>query len=158
MSNYFSEALERYLMVSRNKKGNLIGYSTSASFGDILEIAMEEDFIIGTYIDNERALLMSEFYELAGPKDIIVEFEHILGYVWLIETDRPIDLSRAFGFRAIGILSEEDKSLLKSVLDGNPIPRNKRGLNVPYNNPTYPQNVFKAQEKKRLGSLFTNLG
>jgi len=119
----------------------------NVNFGDVIEISHNNQLLIAVYIDDNEALLMSEFWEFAREKDIIVNFSHPIADKWIIELDKRLYDVR--NFVVIGSLTDEDKQLLSDILGGKELPPSKTGPKIPPN-PKDPRMKFSAEEAKKV--------
>ncbi len=130
------------------------GKNTVANFGDVIEMVNDEQLLIAVYIGNQEALLMSEFWEFAREKDLIVEFDHPIAERWIIELDQR--LYEVKSFNIVGKLLNEDIKLLTSILNGAEIPSHKSGPKVPPNT-VDPRIKFGIEETKKVLSYNRNI-
>ncbi|MGC9168810.1 MAG: hypothetical protein ACP5GK_07845 [Desulfurella sp.] len=124
------------------------------SFGDIIEI-YEPEFAIAVYIEDNTAILMSNFWEFATNSDMFVDVSHPIADKWIIELDKRIFLDNA-KYSHYGKLNENDINLLKKALDGEELPPSKTGPKVPFN-PKDARYKFKFEELKKTLKFNKNL-
>ncbi len=121
---------------------------TNAKFGDVVEILSNDTILIAVYIDDSQALLMSEYWELARHKDLIVSFKHALSNKWIIQLDKRLYNVKSYSIA--GNLSENDIEILKlTLLDHKPLPLDKTGPKIPPN----PEDIrmkFSEEEMKKV--------
>jgi hypothetical protein len=91
---------------------------------------------------------MSEFVELGTNLDFIVKINHVIAEEWIIQTNKRIYLTGKETYRINGELSENDKAILKDIIEGKPIPASLCGPKVPPNNKD-PRMKFRKEELKK---------
>ncbi len=119
----------------------------SANFGDCLEIVSEDEILIAVYIGDNQALLMSEFWEFAREKDIIVDFSHAIADKWIVQLDKR--LYNIKDFSVVGSLFEDDKKILLDAISGKPLPKEKTGPKIPPNPKDF-RTKFAIKELKKI--------
>ncbi len=119
----------------------------NVNFGDVIEILFSNQLLVAVYVGNQEALLMSEFWEFAREKDLIVEFNHSIANKWIIQLDKR--LYEVKNFSIAGSLSDSDKQMLRDVLAGKELPPSKTGPKIPPN-PEDPRMKFGVEEAKKV--------
>lgn len=117
-------------------------------FGDVIEIYIDNRLLMAAAVDDDEAILMSEFWEFATHTDMIVCIEHPIANKWIIETDKRLYLTPIIKYKICSTLKDEDKKILKDVLKGQPMPAEKSGSKLPFNKKD-PRYKFKLEELKK---------
>jgi hypothetical protein len=119
-----------------------------AEFGDVIEICFQNQMFVAVVIDENTAILMSDFWEFATNTDMVVNFDHVVANKWIVEVDKRMYLEPLVIYNIVGSLSTNDIKILEKVLDGRPIPPEKSGPKVPLNKKD-PRYKFKMEELKK---------
>jgi hypothetical protein len=148
--DFLSEIFSIYKRSSSNKIEAPEQMSNQTlQFGDIIEIYTHNQLLIAVAISESEAMLMSEFYELGTHTDLIIQMQHPIAEKWIIQTDKRLYLSSETKYNICCSLNEEDKTILKDIIEGkSSIPIEKSGPKTPLN-PKDPRYKFKRSELKK---------
>jgi len=128
--------------------------------GDIVQIICCDKIFIAVAIDQFKSYIMSEFWELATPNDIIVSTECLHVHKWLVETDQVIYFNLYLIYNIVGSLDKEYKQIVKCVYKSKEFLVKQFGSIVNSKdqmNCRDPRSKFKKEEAKKVLELNKHL-
>jgi len=120
----------------------------TTKFGDIIEIYIHDQLLIAAAVSDSEAILMSEFIEFATHTDFIVSINHAIAEKWIIETDKRLYLNSDVAYKIVAKLNQNDRIILRNIMNGSPVPAEKSGPKIPLNTKD-PRYKFKLEELKK---------
>jgi hypothetical protein len=148
--DFLNQLFSVYRQANKNKiklSAQLLS-NKKPEFGDVLDIYVDNSLIIGVAVNKSESILMSEYWEFATNTDFIVQIEHTIADKWIIETDKRLYLTPQIKYNICCTLDKKDKTILKDILAGNPVPAEKSGPKTPPN-PKDPRMKFKLEELQK---------
>jgi len=158
--NYLKHALKNYLQKNKEEVTLLCHPEVSKKkpkFGDIVQIICCDKIFITVAVDQFKTYLMSEFWELATPNDIIISTEFLHVHKWLVETDQVIYFNPYLIYNIVGSLDKEYKEIINCLTRSKEILIEKLGSEINNKdrilNSRDPRNKFKKEEAKKVLEL-----